>query len=543
MSFHVSLKPTRRPRRSLGFRPQVETLEDRCVLSTLLALDGARPQHLVVFDSATPGTISSQIPISGLVSGDVVESIAFRPSTSALYALGSGSDSARLYTVDPSTGAATLVSPAAGFPTAFGTSNEKFTIAFDPVTDQLRLVGTSLIRTASENLRINPATGTVTATDAPLTFPNTDAPPFPTPVIVGIAYDRAAPGATATTLFGVEAGSLFRFPSPALVTIGSINGTPNSANSGIVASVSSLFGDTDFEGFAIAPGTTTGTDVGYAVYTGRPIPRFSPNGIPTTLTAIDLTTGAESPIGFLGGGISIIALAVVPSGVTLPTGGGSGGGSVPSSPSQPANLTGNQRFVSEAFQVLLGRNPDANSLSTFAAFLDQGFSRLQFVIALQHTPEYYVHTVNDLYQSILGRAADPGSLQAGALFLAAGGSQDELKALLYGSPEYFRQVGGTNDGFVSALFMDVTGQPADAATRGLLDSLLAAGVSRTALSLILLKTPDANLEQVRRFFTDFLGRLPGTAEANLHAVLIQATGSADLDLAMILASDELFNQT
>jgi hypothetical protein len=207
-----------------------------------------------------------------------------------------------------------------------------------------------------------------------------------------------------------------------------------------------------------------------------------------------------------------------------------------------ANLSPNQRFVSEVFQALLGRDADAESLSALAGALDQGFSRLQFVLSVEHSPEYYAHTVDAMYRSILGRPADPTGLQGGALFLAAGGSQDELRAILYGSPEYLQKVGGTNDDFLAIMFPDITGQPLDATTQALFKTQLAAGVSRTTLALDLLRTPAARGAQVNQFFADFLNRQPGPWELGLHAGYIQATGAPELDLAVILASDEFFNQ-
>jgi autotransporter-associated beta strand protein len=205
------------------------------------------------------------------------------------------------------------------------------------------------------------------------------------------------------------------------------------------------------------------------------------------------------------------------------------------------NLSPNERFVSEAFVALLGRDPDANDLSAFAALLDQGYSRLQFVTDIQHTPEYYYHTVDSFYRDILGRAADATGLQGGALFLAAGGPQDKLKAILYGSPEYLEKVGGTTDAFLTAMFPDLTGQPLDATTQGLLNDQLSVEVSRSALALDLLRTPAASQAQVNQCFATYLGRQPGPAEMAVHSGYIQATNAPELDLAVILASDEFFN--
>src|SRR3954447_23591927 len=69
--------------------------------------------QLVSFDSATPGTISSAVAITGLVSGDQIQGIDFRPANGVLYALGindtAGNDTGRIYTIDIATAVATVV--------------------------------------------------------------------------------------------------------------------------------------------------------------------------------------------------------------------------------------------------------------------------------------------------------------------------------------------------------------------------------------------------------------------------------------------------
>jgi hypothetical protein len=212
----------------------------------------------------------------------------------------------------------------------------------------------------------------------------------------------------------------------------------------------------------------------------------------------------------------------------------------PPAAAPPAGAPNNQRFVSQVFLDLLGRHPDQNDLTVLAAFLDQGaVTRLQFVQAVEQSPEYLGRLVDQMYQTILGRAADPAGRQACVLFLQAGGSADDLRALLYGSPEYYQRAGGTDSAFLAALFPDVVGQPVDAGTDNVLLGLLGEGVSRAALAQVLLHTPAASQRQVSQFFQQFLGRAPGAAEVSAHADLV-ATGRADLDLALILASDEFF---
>src|SRR4051812_9754656 len=68
--------------------------------------------RLLRFDSASPGTIQTTSSITGLVGGDSLVGIDFRPATGQLFGLGSLS---RLYTINTATGLATVVGSAGAF--------------------------------------------------------------------------------------------------------------------------------------------------------------------------------------------------------------------------------------------------------------------------------------------------------------------------------------------------------------------------------------------------------------------------------------------
>src|SRR4051794_32952531 len=70
------------------FRPCLETLEHREVLSTVYATTNTN--RLLQFDSFTPNTVNFNLPITGLVGGatERIEGIDFRPRTGQLFALG-----------------------------------------------------------------------------------------------------------------------------------------------------------------------------------------------------------------------------------------------------------------------------------------------------------------------------------------------------------------------------------------------------------------------------------------------------------------------
>src|SRR5262245_18937513 len=178
-------------------------------------------QQLVRFDSATPGTlIGGSVTVTGVVAGQVLVGIDFRPSDMALVGLGynSGTGAANVYTINTATGAASSINSFT-LPTGIAA----FGVDFNPAANALRLVGSN-----GGNFRVT--------TGGSGTF-NTDTALNPgTPNVRAIAYDRNFPGTTQTTLFDID-GAL-----NTLTTQGSVNGTPTSPNTGTLFTIGTLSG-------------------------------------------------------------------------------------------------------------------------------------------------------------------------------------------------------------------------------------------------------------------------------------------------------------
>jgi len=149
----------------------------------------------------------------------------------------------------------------------------RFGMYFNPVADRLRIV-----TEADENVRVNPDTGVLVATDTP---------PTPSGNVYSIAYTNNFAGATTTTLFAIDqaTGSLYRLDNP---------------NSGVMTLVgstavtASLLG-----GFDISAGNVA-------------LAAQGPGGAGNTLYRIDLFTGAPSGVGNLVPSSAIVGLAIIP---------------------------------------------------------------------------------------------------------------------------------------------------------------------------------------------------------------------------------------
>ncbi len=240
---------------------------------------------LLGFDATAPSVITQTTTITGLQAGETIVGVDVRPATGEMFAVGVAGTTGRMYVINTATGAATLVG-AGPFSTTLPTGGT-WSVDFNPSVDRIRFVHSTGV-----NLRLNPLNGTLAATDTPI------APGKAT----ALAYDRSvSPAPAATTLFGIDD------VAKTLIRVGGVNGTP-SPNLGATETVGPLG--------ALVSSSSVGFDIAPQ---GDALATFSLGGI-YSLYTVNLTTGASSLVGNVGGGnveIRDIALPRPPVGAML----------------------------------------------------------------------------------------------------------------------------------------------------------------------------------------------------------------------------------
>lgn len=171
--------------------------------------------QLASFNRTAPSVTRTSVPVSGVMSGDTLLGMDFRPRDGQLYAIartlpGNGG---RLYTINTTTGVATagavLAATTGGTFTTLDPAATSFAVDFNPVPDALRVISDT-----GQNLRIFVANAT--GRTAGETFvdgtTNTSAP---TADISGAAYTNSFDGATTTRLLNIDtAGDNLTFQNP-----------------------------------------------------------------------------------------------------------------------------------------------------------------------------------------------------------------------------------------------------------------------------------------------------------------------------------------
>ncbi len=232
---------------------------------------------LVSFDPLNPSEVES-ISLTGL-SGTLL-GIDTRPANGLIYGINTTDD---IYTIDPITGAATLVSTL-DTPFTGGTISG---FDFNPVADRLRLVGGN-----DEDFRINVDTGAVTV-DGTLAYAAGDVNAGNDPSITGAAYTNAIASSSSTQLYNIDEQL-------------DILVLQNPPNDGTLMTVGELGIDFDTVGGFEIISLDEGSNVAYAVSN-------------STLYTIDLGTGTATNIGTIGNeDFNFIGLATVPKSAISP---------------------------------------------------------------------------------------------------------------------------------------------------------------------------------------------------------------------------------
>ncbi len=157
--------------------------------------------QLLSYDTTNVTVAPTQVSIGGLTGGETMLGIDYRPATplagaggGLLYGITSAS---RLYTINPSSGAATLVATLST-PLDLSGANPGIAFDFNPVPDRIRIISNR----SGQNLRVNPNDGATTVDTTLPPYAAGDAFAGQLPNVSAVGYTPAPSGAT--TLFGFD---------------------------------------------------------------------------------------------------------------------------------------------------------------------------------------------------------------------------------------------------------------------------------------------------------------------------------------------------
>jgi Ca2+-binding RTX toxin-like protein len=205
----------------------------------------------------------------------------------------------------------------------------------------------------------------------------------------------------------------------------------------------------------------------------------------------------------------------------------------------PADADG--RFVDRLYRDLLNRPSDPAGLAFWTNQLAQGMTRTQVAAGIESSLEFQTVTVQRAYQQFLHRAADPAGVTFWTNFLRQGHSVEQMDAGIVGSAEYFQtRGGGTDSGFLTALYQDALGRAVDPAGQTFFAPQLAGGVTRAQVAGEVLASAEFGQDLVTSDYRQLLNRSPDPAGLAFFTNAL-ASGLTDQQITALMAgSDEFF---
>jgi hypothetical protein len=268
---------------------------------------GFEGTNLVRFSSANPGNTFT-VEVIGVATNEVLVGLDFRPATGQLYGLGvdAAANTGTLYRLDPQTGAATVVGTAgsvafvdaAGKAIDLPDAQEGYGFDFNPTVDRIRVVTGSGL-----NFRLHPDTGNPIDGDPDTPGIQPDgAIGGGTTGVTGTAYTNSFAGAKVTTQYTLDAATNKLF----------IQDPPNSGTQTAAVTITVDGKPLEFtavNGFDIPPSVAVSVANAPAAK-GTAFAALTVDG-QSGLYAIDLVTGAATPLGTIGDATTpLVALAV-----------------------------------------------------------------------------------------------------------------------------------------------------------------------------------------------------------------------------------------
>lgn len=199
--------------------------------------------------------------------------------------------------------------------------------------------------------------------------------------------------------------------------------------------------------------------------------------------------------------------------------------------------TRDENFVRAVVADLLDRPATEQELVAATFAFDRGTERRTFTRATLDSLEHRELLVDEAFQRYLGRGVDPAGLAYWAEQLRRI-SIPQLHARLLASPEVFRKAGGTNAGYVAALYPLVHGRAVDPSGLAFWTGRLDRGQSRASVATAQLTSRESARRTVVAAYDDLLGRAPDQRGLDHWTAALQRGASPQAIWEAIISSGE-----
>ncbi|HWB13850.1 MAG TPA: DUF4214 domain-containing protein [Pirellulales bacterium] len=198
-------------------------------------------------------------------------------------------------------------------------------------------------------------------------------------------------------------------------------------------------------------------------------------------------------------------------------------------------------FLTAVYSDVLHRALDPAGQTYWFDELAAGLSRVLVSSAIVTSLESETDIIDGFYTSLLHRSADAQGVSTMLNLFAAGYSQAQIKAMFYGSEEYFQtRGGGTNTGFLTALYHDELNRAPDSQGEAYYSGLLTDGQSRGDVASLMIASQEAIQDVVQSYYQAYLSRPADAAGLTYWTSVLVQNDRNSLVQSGLLGSDEYY---
>lgn len=196
-------------------------------------------------------------------------------------------------------------------------------------------------------------------------------------------------------------------------------------------------------------------------------------------------------------------------------------------------------IVDKVYQQVLGRAADSAGLQFWTAQIESGQPYGNVAQGIFESDEHLDPIIEQYYQQFLLRQADPSGLAHWDQVWKQFGGPEEVIAGMISSPEFFQASGGTNSGWVSALYERLLNRTADAQGLQYWTNLL--NQHQLTEQQVVLQFEDSKENDallVTGFYQEYLQRNPTTQELAQGVAQMQAGATPrDIQISIINSTE------
>ena len=210
---------------------------------------------------------------------------------------------------------------------------------------------------------------------------------------------------------------------------------------------------------------------------------------------------------------------------------------------QNYNSQPDQNWLNHVFQDTLGRTIDSSGISYYILQIRAGVRYPDIVTSILSSQEYRTDIATAAFSHILHRQPSTDEVSFYVNLLNQGQSIELIESEMYGSAEYYvNQGGGTNQGFLQALYRDALNRPLDQAGLDTWGAQLAAVPSLQAVAYSVLTSGEAESDVVAAAYAKYLRR-PVDNNGLLYWVGRLENGLTDVQFyALLIGSPEYYTR-